>query len=59
MILNRNLGKSGLRVSQFGLGTWVTFGAQISDEMAEEILTTAYLNGINLFETGEVYAGGK
>jgi aryl-alcohol dehydrogenase-like predicted oxidoreductase len=46
-------------VSQFGLGTWVTFGAQISDEVADEILTTAYQNGINLFETGEVYAGGK
>ncbi|XP_031695042.1 voltage-gated potassium channel subunit beta-1-like, partial [Anarrhichthys ocellatus] len=29
----RNLGKSGLRVSCLGLGTWVTFGSQISDEV--------------------------
>ncbi|CAF1038395.1 unnamed protein product [Brachionus calyciflorus] len=55
----KNLGKSGLRVSQLGLGTWVTFGSQISDETAEDILTTAYENGINIFETCEVYAGGK
>ena len=56
---NRNLGKSGLRVSQFGLGTWVTFGSQISDEVAEDILTAAYQSGINLFDTCEVYAAGK
>ncbi|KAJ8780663.1 hypothetical protein J1605_000706 [Eschrichtius robustus] len=30
----RNLGKSGLRVSCLGLGTWVTFGGQITDEGA-------------------------
>lgn len=55
----RNLGKSGLRVSCVGLGTWVTFGAQVSDEMAEEILTLAYESGINFFDTAEVYAAGK
>ncbi|MED6271218.1 hypothetical protein CHARACLAT_017959 [Characodon lateralis] len=32
----RNLGKSGLRVSCLGLGTWVTFGSQISDEVTTE-----------------------
>ena len=55
----RNLGKTGLRVSQFGLGTWVTFGCQISDEVAEEILTLAYQSGINLFDTAEIYGAGK
>ncbi|XP_077171855.1 voltage-gated potassium channel subunit beta-3 isoform X2 [Paroedura picta] len=55
----RNLGKSGLRVSCLGLGTWVTFGSQISDEMAENVLTVAYENGVNLFDTAEVYASGK
>ncbi|KAL8177118.1 UNVERIFIED_CONTAM: Voltage-gated potassium channel subunit beta-3, partial [Gekko kuhli] len=54
-----NLGKSGLRVSCLGLGTWVTFGSQISDEMAENVLTVAYENGVNLFDTAEVYASGK
>ncbi|KAI6073704.1 Voltage-gated potassium channel subunit beta-2 isoform X2 [Aix galericulata] len=55
----RNLGKSGLRVSCLGLGTWVTFGGQITDEMAEQLMTLAYDNGINLFDTAEVYAAGN
>uniref|UniRef100_A0A8I5TUR3 Potassium voltage-gated channel subfamily A regulatory beta subunit 2 n=1 Tax=Pongo abelii TaxID=9601 RepID=A0A8I5TUR3_PONAB len=55
----RNLGKSGLRVSCLGLGTWVTFGGQITDEMAEQLMALAYDNGINLFDTAEVYAAGK
>uniref|UniRef100_A0A8C9W8M7 Potassium voltage-gated channel subfamily A regulatory beta subunit 3 n=1 Tax=Scleropages formosus TaxID=113540 RepID=A0A8C9W8M7_SCLFO len=40
-------------------GTWVTFGSQISDEMAESLMTIAYENGINLFDTAEVYASGR
>ncbi|XP_043933223.1 voltage-gated potassium channel subunit beta-3 isoform X1 [Protopterus annectens] len=55
----RNLGKSGLRVSCLGLGTWVTFGSQISDEMAENIMAVAFEHGVNLFDTAEVYASGK
>uniref|UniRef100_A0A8C2J4I2 Voltage-gated potassium channel subunit beta-1 n=1 Tax=Cyprinus carpio TaxID=7962 RepID=A0A8C2J4I2_CYPCA len=55
----RNLGKSGLRVSCLGLGTWVTFGGQITEEIAEQLMTLAYENGINLFDTAEVYAAGK
>ncbi|XP_033838792.1 voltage-gated potassium channel subunit beta-2 isoform X1 [Periophthalmus magnuspinnatus] len=55
----RNLGKSGLRVSCLGLGTWVTFGGQITDEVAEQLMTIAYESGVNLFDTAEVYSGGK
>lgn len=55
----KNLGKCGLRISNVGLGTWVTFGSQVSDETAEEILTYAYENGINIFDTAEVYAAGQ
>uniref|UniRef100_A0A3B3SN60 Voltage-gated potassium channel subunit beta-2 n=1 Tax=Paramormyrops kingsleyae TaxID=1676925 RepID=A0A3B3SN60_9TELE len=58
-MIYRNLGKSGLRVSCLGLGTWVTFGGQVTDEMAEQLMTLAYENGINLFDTAEVYAAGK
>ncbi|CAL1547570.1 unnamed protein product [Lymnaea stagnalis] len=55
----RNLGKSGLRVSNIGFGTWVTFGGQVTDEVAEELLTVAYERGINFFDTAEVYSAGK
>ncbi|XP_042152375.1 voltage-gated potassium channel subunit beta-2 isoform X1 [Oncorhynchus tshawytscha] len=58
-MLYRNLGKSGLRVSCLGLGTWVTFGGQITDEVAEQLMTMAYESGVNLFDTAEVYAAGK
>ncbi|XP_039655648.1 voltage-gated potassium channel subunit beta-2-like isoform X1 [Perca fluviatilis] len=58
-MIYRNLGKSGLRVSCLGLGTWVTFGGQITNEVAEELMTLAYENGINLFDTAEVYNAGK
>uniref|UniRef100_F6YD53 NADP-dependent oxidoreductase domain-containing protein n=1 Tax=Ciona intestinalis TaxID=7719 RepID=F6YD53_CIOIN len=58
-MLYRNLGTSGLRVSVIGFGTWATFGNQISDDLAEELLTIAYENGVNFFDTAEVYAAGK
>ncbi|TGZ74129.1 hypothetical protein CRM22_001122 [Opisthorchis felineus] len=54
----RNLGNTGLRVSALGLGTKVTFGKQISDEMAEKIVTLAYNKGVNFFETSEAYGNG-
>ncbi|RXN18584.1 voltage-gated potassium channel subunit beta-1 isoform X2 [Labeo rohita] len=41
------------------MGTWVTFGGQISDEVAEQLMTIAYESGVNLFDTAEVYAAGK
>ena len=58
-MIYKNLGKSGLKVSCIGLGTWATFGNQITDEIAEELATIAYENRVNLFDCAEVYAGGK
>nr|VZH96250.1 unnamed protein product [Spirometra erinaceieuropaei] len=55
----RSLGRTGLKVSCVGLGTAVTFGSQISDEMAEKIVSTAYANGVNYFDTAEYYCDGK
>ncbi|CAB3361508.1 Hypothetical predicted protein [Cloeon dipterum] len=55
----RNLGKSGLRVSNVGLGTWVTFGSQLSEEQAEDVVTLAYESGINLFDLSEAYSGTR
>ncbi|XP_063223445.1 voltage-gated potassium channel subunit beta-2 [Bacillus rossius redtenbacheri] len=57
----RNLGKSGLRVSNVGLGTWVTFGGSGSpnSEQAEEVINLAYDSGINLFDLSEAYSGPR
>jgi voltage-dependent potassium channel beta subunit len=55
----RRLGKSGLKVSALSLGSWLTFGKQISDDVAEELMVTAYDNGVNFFDNAEIYARGK
>jgi voltage-dependent potassium channel beta subunit len=55
----RRLGKSGLQVSELSLGSWVTFGNQIIDDVAEQLMIKAYDAGVNFFDNAEVYADGK
>jgi voltage-dependent potassium channel beta subunit len=55
----KNLGKSGLQVIRLSLGSWLTFGKQISDDTAEALMTYAYEQGINFFDNAEIYARGK
>ncbi len=55
----RRLGKSGLQVSTLSFGSWLTFGAQIGDDVAEKLMIMAYDNGVNFFDNAEVYANGK
>lgn len=55
----RRLGKSGLQVSALSFGSWLTFGNQISDKTADELMGFAYDNGINFFDNAEGYAEGK
>lgn len=55
----RRLGKSGLQVSALSLGSWLTFGQQISDETADELMGVAYDAGVNFFDNAEGYAEGK
>lgn len=55
----RHLGKSGLKVSEFSFGSWVTFGAQVGDKTASDCMKLAYDAGINFFDNAEVYASGK
>jgi voltage-dependent potassium channel beta subunit len=55
----RRLGKAGVQVSALSLGSWVTFGQQIVDDVAAELMTTAYDNGVNFFDNAEAYASGR
>lgn len=55
----RRLGKSGLQVSALSFGSWLTFGKQIDDSVADTLLSTAYDNGVNFFDNAEIYAAGK
>jgi voltage-dependent potassium channel beta subunit len=55
----RNLGKTGLQVSILSLGSWLTFGNQITDDVAEYLMKIAYEAGVNFFDNAEGYAFGQ
>jgi aryl-alcohol dehydrogenase-like predicted oxidoreductase len=59
----RVLGKSGIKVSEIGFGTWTIgldwWGKKIEDDEAVRMLKRAYDLGINFFETADMYGKGK
>ncbi|MDB5507153.1 MAG: putative voltage-gated potassium channel beta subunit protein [Devosia sp.] len=54
----RRLGKSGLKVSEFSFGSWVTFGKQVDGGDAVSLMGAAYEAGINFFDNAEGYGQG-
>ena len=55
----RKLGSSGLKVSEICLGAWINFGGRIADEQTFAVIDAAVEEGINFFDTADVYASGK
>jgi voltage-dependent potassium channel beta subunit len=55
----RRLGKSGLKVSEFSFGAWVTFGKQVGEDDATSIMGYAYDHGVNFFDNAEGYEAGN
>jgi voltage-dependent potassium channel beta subunit len=55
----RRLGRSGLKVSELSLGSWVTYGNQLGTDVACECMAAAYDAGVNFFDNAEVYARGE
>jgi voltage-dependent potassium channel beta subunit len=55
----RRLGKAGVKVSALSLGSWVTFGQQIGDDVAADLMKEAYDAGVNFFDNAEAYASGR
>ena len=55
----RRLGNTGLKVSQLSLGTWLTFGEQLPEGDAVKLLRRAYDQGVNFFDTADIYAKGE
>lgn len=55
----RHLGRTGIRVSELSIGSWVTFKNQVDVKAAVEIMAAAYDHGVNFYDNAEVYAGGK
>lgn len=55
----RRLGSSGLRLSEVGLGTWLTAGTGVDEATMRAIVSRALDVGVNFFDTADVYAGGE
>lgn len=56
----RNVGKSGLKVSEIAMGSWMT-DLQGSEKaaVAEETIRKAYDAGVNFFDCADAYSGGE
>ena len=55
----RRLGNTGLKVSEISLGAWLTFGGQIQDLTANQLVKTAFDSGINFFDCADAYMNGE
>jgi voltage-dependent potassium channel beta subunit len=54
----RNLGRSGMKVSEVSLGSWLTYGGSVQQDAARACIRRAYELGINFFDTANVYRRG-
>ena len=54
----RNLGRSGLVVSEIAYGNWITHGHQVDQDSATACVRAALDQGITFFDTADVYANG-
>src|ERR1044072_3674152 len=54
----RQLGDSGIEVSEIALGSWLTYAGGIEREQNEACTKAAFDAGINFFDTANVYGVG-
>ena len=55
----RKLGKTGLKISELSYGSWITFGNQLDEKGASEMMSIAYDYGVNFFDNAEAYKQGQ
>ena len=55
----RRLGDAGVKLSEIGLGGWLTFANAVEEQQGRAVFQKALEVGINFFDTADVYAGGK
>ena len=54
----RELGDSGISVSEICLGSWLTYGVGVDDGPARACLDRAFDEGINFIDTSNIYGRG-
>jgi aryl-alcohol dehydrogenase-like predicted oxidoreductase len=55
----RRLGRWGVKVSVIGLGSWLTYGRAVEEDVARVCIRRAYERGVTFFDTANVYARGR
>jgi voltage-dependent potassium channel beta subunit len=55
----RNLGASGLKISEIAYGNWLTHGSQVEEDAATACVRAALDHGITTFDTADVYANTR
>ena len=55
----RRLGRSGMKVSEISLGTWLTIGEQLDEASSKQLIHAAYDQGINYFDSADINGGGE
>jgi aryl-alcohol dehydrogenase-like predicted oxidoreductase len=58
-MLTRNLGSSGLKISEIAYGNWLTHGSQVEEDAALACVRQALEEGITTFDTADVYANTR
>lgn len=59
MLQYNQLGKAGIKLSELSFGSWITFGKQYGIREAKALMAYAFDQGVNFFDTAEVYAQGE
>jgi voltage-dependent potassium channel beta subunit len=54
----RRLGRSGLKVSAVGLGSWLTFGTRLANDDVKKLTRQALDAGVNFIDTADIYDRG-
>jgi len=54
----RRLGEAGIKLSEIGLGSWLTYGLGVADDTARACIRRAFDLGVNFFDTADVYHQG-
>ncbi|BGP53979.1 hypothetical protein JCM8202_002977 [Rhodotorula sphaerocarpa] len=55
----KHLGPTGLKVSAFSYGGWLTVGGTQKGDIVKDLIKTCLDNGINFFDNAEVYSNGQ
>ena len=55
----RRLGHAGIKLSEIGLGSWLTYGGGVDEAISRKCIRRAFDLGVNFFDTADIYHRGK